>query len=155
MPAITELPPRIAAKIERDGDCWSWTAYRSKKGYGSVATGTGKSALAHRFVFELLIGPIPEGLELDHLCLNTSCVNPEHLEPVAGAENLRRRYEGLNPKPPRVVEPSPALLEFLDRIRESQARYAAASSAERAADDARRHRLHQAVGCRCGDRMTA
>lgn len=155
MHTITALPPRIAAKIQPDGECWSWTAYRSKKGYGSVATGHGKTALAHRHVYELLVGPIPAGLELDHLCLNTSCVNPDHLEPVTGAENLRRRYEGLVPEPPRVVEPLPALVAFIDRIRESQARYEAMSPDERASDVARRHRLHEAVGCRCLDRITA
>jgi hypothetical protein len=48
---------------------------------------------AHRFVYEWLVGPISEGLELDHLCSNTLCINPDHLEPVTGEENRRREWE--------------------------------------------------------------
>lgn len=60
-------------------DCWEWT--------GKAASGYG----AHRRVYEWLRGPVPEGLELDHLCRNKLCVRPDHLEPVTRAENMRRR----------------------------------------------------------------
>lgn len=53
--------------------------------------GTGKIVRAYRYVYEVEVGPIPAGLELDHLCLNPICVNPAHLEPVTKAENLRRQ----------------------------------------------------------------
>ena len=49
--------------------------------------------LAHRVYYERHVGPVPEGLELDHLCRNPGCVNPEHLEPVTHAENIRRGYQ--------------------------------------------------------------
>lgn len=67
------------------GNCWLWTGARDKLGYGRLTR-----TLAHRLVYELMIGPIPEGLELDHLCRNPSCVRPEHLEPVTHRENLLR-----------------------------------------------------------------
>jgi hypothetical protein len=56
-----------------------------------MADGKGGARSAHRFYYEQHVGPIPEGLQLDHLCRNTRCVNPAHLEPVTGAENMRRR----------------------------------------------------------------
>lgn len=69
--------------------CWEWTAGQSHTGYGQH----GKH-LAHIYVWELLVGPVPPGLELDHLCRNTLCVSPEHLEPVTHAENVRRGRSG-------------------------------------------------------------
>lgn len=70
-------------------DCWLWTAYKQKSGYGKF-TFDGKSRLAHRVAYERFIGPIPDGLVLDHLCRNPACVNPAHLEPVTQTENIRR-----------------------------------------------------------------
>jgi hypothetical protein len=66
--------------------CWLWTGPVHKR-YGKAGNTT-----AHRHVYHLLVGDIPEGLELDHLCGKTLCVNPDHLEPVSRAENMRRRY---------------------------------------------------------------
>jgi HNH endonuclease len=76
------------SKVERGapGECWLWTG-ATTKGYGRFR-GTG----AHRFAYELLVGPIPQGLQLDHLCRVRNCVNPEHLEPVTCQENLRRGF---------------------------------------------------------------
>lgn len=72
--------------------CWEWMAFRQPDGYGQLGRGgkRGGFVLAHRFAYELLVGPIPEGLQIDHLCRNRSCVNPAHLEPVTLVENLRR-----------------------------------------------------------------
>ena len=84
------LPRRIAAKIRvaEDG-CWHWTACIKFDGYGRVRW-DGHQPVAHRVVYMLLVGPIGEGLHLDHLCRVRHCVNPEHLEPVTPLENVRR-----------------------------------------------------------------
>jgi hypothetical protein len=81
---------RIPSKIDfTQGDCWQWTAYCTKEGYGRISVNN-ESTLAHRVIYEELVGQIPEGLELDHLCRNRSCVNPAHLEPVTHLINVRR-----------------------------------------------------------------
>lgn len=73
-------------RIRRDGDCWLWTGPQTWNGYPKWGDGSG----AHRRIYELLVGPIPVGLDLDHLCRVRHCVNPEHLEPVTRRENLLR-----------------------------------------------------------------
>lgn len=74
--------------VEEETGCWVWQRSTSR-GYGYVTRG-GRCVPAHRWYYEHLVGPIPEGLELDHLCRNPPCVNPDHLEPVTHAENMRR-----------------------------------------------------------------
>src|SRR5690349_8419011 len=69
--------------------CWVWSRARDHAGYGGVYC-DGHIVGAHRWVYQQLVGPIPDGLHLDHLCRNPSCVNPDHLEPVTVAENVRR-----------------------------------------------------------------
>jgi hypothetical protein len=71
--------------------CWEWTGAPNPNGYGYATAGS-KRPLAHRLVYELLVGPIPDGLQLDHLCRNRLCVNPDHLEPVTAHVNLHRGY---------------------------------------------------------------
>lgn len=81
-----------------EGGCWLWTGTVYKTGYGGLATRLrltpGGSRLAHRAAYQLLVGPIPEGLHLDHLCRVRRCVNPAHLEPVTPKENARRGLRG-------------------------------------------------------------
>jgi hypothetical protein len=90
------LADRFWAKVDRRGpdDCWIWLGAKISSGYGTIYFG-GKVriVLAHRVAFELEVGPIPDGLELDHLCFERACVNPAHLEPVTKQENLRREAE--------------------------------------------------------------
>jgi hypothetical protein len=71
------------------GGCWLWTNSLTEDGYGRFWPDRTR-VLAHRFAYELIVGPIPEGLQLDHLCRVRRCVNPAHLEPVTAAENARR-----------------------------------------------------------------
>ena len=89
---------RLMARIDRsagpDG-CWPYLGHVNRLGYGQMAityppAAPWRNAMAHRFAFEVLVGPIPDGLVLDHLCRNRSCCNPAHLEPVTLAENTRR-----------------------------------------------------------------
>ena len=70
--------------------CWEWTGSLQSAGYGHIWVGGDKhSSLAHRVSYELHVGPIPDGLEIDHLCGNKKCVNPEHLEAMSRAEHAR------------------------------------------------------------------
>ena len=82
---------RLLERVDRSDPegCWPWTRYL-QRGYGIIQRPDGKRVPAHRAVYELLVGPIPDGLTLDHLCRNPPCCNPDHLEPVTQAENNRR-----------------------------------------------------------------
>ena len=95
---------RFMAKVDRGGDCWLWLAGRNNGGYGSFGL-RGKYALAHRVSYEHFIGPIPDGMTIDHLCHNDdlacagdhscphrACVNPAHLEAVTQRTNDRRGH---------------------------------------------------------------
>lgn len=79
--------------------CWVWNLAVMPNGYGQHARPGGRgTTYAHRVYYEQARGPIPPGLDLDHLCRVRACVNPDHLEPVTRAENLRRGLRG-GPKP--------------------------------------------------------
>ena len=93
MDDLLPQPKLFWEKVDASSDCWEWTASRTTTGYGQVGIqrqGIRKTFKAHRVAYELVRGPIPEGLEIDHLCENSICVNPWHLESVEHVENIRR-----------------------------------------------------------------
>ena len=97
---INDLPDIMRRQIQviPESGCWFWTGASctgkfTNNVYGKVGF-TGKTISSHKLSYELLVGPISEGLELDHLCKNTLCCNPHHLEPVTHAENCRRGNSG-------------------------------------------------------------
>lgn len=80
---------RVLAKCEEVGTCWTFTGAASPTGYGFIRH-EGRNLYVHRVVYEAMVTEIPEGLQLDHLCRNRSCVNPAHLEPVTPRINTLR-----------------------------------------------------------------
>lgn len=71
--------------------CWEWRGARNQKGYGNIRVDTyGPAKSVHRVAYTELVGPISDGLEIDHLCKNRACINPEHLEAVTRTVNIQR-----------------------------------------------------------------
>ena len=83
------LAPRFWKFVVKTDTCWLWIGAKYKSGYGEFHLNR-RTQRAHRIAYELLVGPIPEGLTIDHLCRVVACVNPAHLEPVTLLENLKR-----------------------------------------------------------------
>jgi hypothetical protein len=82
---------RFLAKVKKDSSgCWLWTGGRKPTGYGNFKAHSKSTVNAHRWSYEQHVGPIPDGLVLDHLCRVRHCVNPAHLEPVTTRVNLAR-----------------------------------------------------------------
>jgi len=96
----SNIPPYILSKFYIDllTGCWLWTAavknHTPGRDYGAIHYAQRQQS-AHRVVYELCVGPIPEGLQIDHLCRTPRCVNPSHLEPVTSKENARRGIWGM------------------------------------------------------------
>ena len=86
-------PERFWSKVNKTETCWLWTAGKNNNGYGLYWLNN-KTISAHRVVYELMVGPIPTGLTIDHVkargCINRHCVNPKHLELVPWIINYRR-----------------------------------------------------------------
>lgn len=88
------LEERFWPRVEKlpDGQCWLWKGLTLSSGYGQIAVGSRSDGdyrawLVHRLAYEWMVGPIPDGLSIDHLCHTRNCVNPAHLEPVTRGEN--------------------------------------------------------------------
>lgn len=120
LPGHNRARTPIKYLICEETGCWEWQRSKNPKGYGNL-TIDGERWPAHRWYYTQHVGPIPEGMQLDHLCRNPSCVNPDHLEPVTHAQNLHRGNS------------SKMTWELVDEIR---------SSVETTAALARRLRFH-------------
>ena len=90
MSAAMDLAMRIMKKVilEENG-CWTKEGWNSGNGYGKVSV-EGMTKMAHRAMYQSVVGPIPRGMVLDHLCRNRACCNPDHLEPVTHQVNTHR-----------------------------------------------------------------
>lgn len=94
------IPPRLRADIligavpapNQETPCWMWQGRISRNGYGRILV-DGREVAAHRFVYQAMIESVGPKVQLDHLCLNRGCVNPDHLQKVSPRENYRRRDE--------------------------------------------------------------
>jgi hypothetical protein len=84
---------RFWSKVNKTNYCWNWTASANERGYGLFRF-NGKTSKAHRVSYELTYGDIDAMLVIDHLCKNTLCVNPDHLDLVSQGENVRRGLAG-------------------------------------------------------------
>lgn len=94
---------RFWNQVDQSGNCWIWTGHENGR-YGRFNP-RDTHVYAHRYSYELAGGSIPDGMTIDHLCRNTLCVRPEHLEVVTLAENIRRAAAARIPKPPKTVCP--------------------------------------------------
>jgi hypothetical protein len=90
MPRPRPASQRFWEKVEKTRGCWLWKGAVSGSGYGSFRVGAGVMISAHHFAYRELVGPVPEGLTIDHTCRNRLCVKPAHLEVVTMGENVRR-----------------------------------------------------------------
>lgn len=111
MRVYTRIPAefRFWQKVRQAGDCWEWTASKGGSGYGHFFPTRKKLVVAHKWAYEQMVGPVPEGLQLDHLCRNTSCVNPYHLDPVPAKVNGHRSdsWAGVNSRKTHCPEEHP------------------------------------------------
>lgn len=88
-PPLSEQVERFWAQVAKTATCWIWTGHRNPGGYG-ITCFERKNQGAHRIAYQLRVGEIPDGLVLDHLCRNPSCVRPDHLEAVTYRTNTLR-----------------------------------------------------------------
>ena len=87
--------PQYAPNAKPRPDCWNWGKPCFPHGYGILYTDWPHFRAAHRWIYEQLVGPVPDGFELDHLCRNRNCVNPDHLEVVTRRVNSIRGWDAI------------------------------------------------------------
>lgn len=92
---MSTLKDKLLARVQKaEHGCWDWTGFKDREGRGRFYV-RGRQQFAYRIAYEEWVGPIPEGLVLDHLCQNPTCINPKHLEPVTAGENTTRHFNSL------------------------------------------------------------
>lgn len=89
MNSLSKLEQRFWSKVQKTDSCWNWLGGKNTRGYGHIEVNY-KKISAYRLSYQLIKGKIPENKEIDHLCRNHACVNPDHLEAVTHKENVRR-----------------------------------------------------------------
>lgn len=95
-PLSEERKAKILSMVDRDGDCWEWTGYRNPKGYGQIEI-AGSKRRAHRVIMTILHGSeIDPAIQIDHICRNRACCNPEHLRLVDHKTNAIENSAGLS-----------------------------------------------------------
>jgi hypothetical protein len=94
MPKFRQRPtgPEIVRRLRQNGECLEWTGGRDAK-YGAIHVGRSKYARAHRYAYEVLVGPIPSGMQVLHACDNKLCCNIDHLSLGTNAENMRDKAD--------------------------------------------------------------
>lgn len=90
---------RFEKKFEKAAGCWNWTASKTWVGYGKFYA-DGHTLHAHRYAYQIYVGPIPDGMEIMHTCDNMACVNPDHLRPGTHRENMDDRNTKRRNNPP-------------------------------------------------------
>lgn len=132
--------------ISDETGCWDWVGARISNGYG-MFTYQARRQMAHRVSYELFLGPIPEGLELDHLCRNRACINPSHLEPVTRQENVRRgeAFAGVNARKTHCIRGHEFTPENTHRRKDRPGTRECKTCAKNR-DIARKRRLREATG---------
>ena len=115
---------RFWGKVEKSQGCWLWRGGQGRGGYGRAHIGGTEYRPAHRVAYELVVGPIPDSFDLDHLCRVRLCVNPSHLEPVTNRENTLRGYgpTAINARKTHCLRGHPLSGDNLVRLRSSDER---------------------------------
>lgn len=125
------IAERLDRRLDKSGDCWVWTGYSDRDGYGRIGDSTGKMLSTHRVAWELANGPIPDGMYVLHSCDNPPCCKPADLHLGTHADNMREKNE--RGRPTRMIgvtNPAAKLTEA--QVLAIRERYAAGGVSQKA-----------------------